>query len=220
MNQADLIVCIGARFDDRVTGRLDAFSPELEEDPHRYRPLVDQQDRPRRPADRRRCRPRARGHDPQLWKARQHPQARPRPNGGRGSTAGARSSCLDFPASTDRDHAAARGPRAVRGDHATATRSSPPRSASTRCGPRSISASRRPNKWLTSRRARHDGLWPARRDRRAARQSRRAGDRHRRRSLDPDEHPGAGHRQRSTACRSRSSSSTTNIWAWSASGRS
>ncbi len=27
MNQADLIVCVGARFDDRVTGRLDAFSP-------------------------------------------------------------------------------------------------------------------------------------------------------------------------------------------------
>ncbi len=27
MNQADLVVCIGARFDDRVTGRLDAFSP-------------------------------------------------------------------------------------------------------------------------------------------------------------------------------------------------
>ncbi|MDH7971018.1 acetolactate synthase 3 large subunit [Sphingomonas sp. AR_OL41] len=27
MNKADLIVCLGARFDDRVTGRLDAFSP-------------------------------------------------------------------------------------------------------------------------------------------------------------------------------------------------
>ncbi len=27
MNQADLIVCLGARFDDRVTGRLDAFAP-------------------------------------------------------------------------------------------------------------------------------------------------------------------------------------------------
>lgn len=27
MNQTDLMVCIGARFDDRVTGRLDAFSP-------------------------------------------------------------------------------------------------------------------------------------------------------------------------------------------------
>jgi acetolactate synthase-1/2/3 large subunit len=28
MNQADLIVALGARFDDRVTGRLDAFSPK------------------------------------------------------------------------------------------------------------------------------------------------------------------------------------------------
>jgi len=27
MNEADLIICVGARFDDRVTGRLDAFSP-------------------------------------------------------------------------------------------------------------------------------------------------------------------------------------------------
>ena len=27
MNECDLMVCIGARFDDRVTGRLDAFSP-------------------------------------------------------------------------------------------------------------------------------------------------------------------------------------------------
>jgi acetolactate synthase-1/2/3 large subunit len=28
MNRCDVMVCIGARFDDRVTGRLDAFSPE------------------------------------------------------------------------------------------------------------------------------------------------------------------------------------------------
>src|SRR5690606_3395580 len=27
MNQADLVLCLGARFDDRVTGRLDAFAP-------------------------------------------------------------------------------------------------------------------------------------------------------------------------------------------------
>src|SRR3546814_18587378 len=27
MNKADLIVALGARFDDRVTGRLDAFAP-------------------------------------------------------------------------------------------------------------------------------------------------------------------------------------------------
>jgi len=28
MNRADLIICLGARFDDRVTGRLDAFAPD------------------------------------------------------------------------------------------------------------------------------------------------------------------------------------------------
>jgi len=28
MNRCDLMICIGARFDDRVTGRLDAFSPD------------------------------------------------------------------------------------------------------------------------------------------------------------------------------------------------
>ncbi len=28
MNKADVVICVGARFDDRVTGRLDAFSPD------------------------------------------------------------------------------------------------------------------------------------------------------------------------------------------------
>ena len=28
MNKCDVMICVGARFDDRVTGRLDAFSPE------------------------------------------------------------------------------------------------------------------------------------------------------------------------------------------------
>ena len=27
MHDCDLMICLGARFDDRVTGRLDAFSP-------------------------------------------------------------------------------------------------------------------------------------------------------------------------------------------------
>jgi acetolactate synthase-1/2/3 large subunit len=27
MHHCDVMICIGARFDDRVTGRLDAFSP-------------------------------------------------------------------------------------------------------------------------------------------------------------------------------------------------
>ena len=66
MNQADLIVAIGARFDDRVTGRLDAFSPNSRKDPHRHRPVEREQERPRRPRDHRRRRPRAGGHGPRL----------------------------------------------------------------------------------------------------------------------------------------------------------
>ena len=27
MHDCDVMICVGARFDDRVTGRLDAFSP-------------------------------------------------------------------------------------------------------------------------------------------------------------------------------------------------
>ena len=28
MHDCDLMICVGARFDDRITGRLDAFSPD------------------------------------------------------------------------------------------------------------------------------------------------------------------------------------------------
>ena len=30
MHDCDLMICVGARFDDRITGRLDAFSPKFE----------------------------------------------------------------------------------------------------------------------------------------------------------------------------------------------
>ena len=56
MHDCDLMIAVGARFDDRVTGRLSAFSPGSEKDPHRHRPVIDQQERPCRPGDRRRCR--------------------------------------------------------------------------------------------------------------------------------------------------------------------
>ena len=61
MHDCDVMLCIGARFDDRITGRLNAFSPELQEDPHRHRPFVDQQERPRRHRHPGRRRPRAGG---------------------------------------------------------------------------------------------------------------------------------------------------------------
>ena len=45
MHGCDVMLNIGARFDDRVTGRLNAFSPGLEENPCRYRPVQHQQER-------------------------------------------------------------------------------------------------------------------------------------------------------------------------------
>ena len=45
MHGCDVLLDIGARFDDRVTGRLNAFSQGSQEDPRRHRPSVDQQER-------------------------------------------------------------------------------------------------------------------------------------------------------------------------------
>ena len=66
MHDCDVMVCIGARFDDRITGRVDQFSPQLQEDPHRHRSLLDQQERQGARADHRRRRLRAGGADPHL----------------------------------------------------------------------------------------------------------------------------------------------------------
>ena len=43
-----LMIAVGSRFDDRVTGKLAAFSPNSKKDPYRHRPVVDQQERARR----------------------------------------------------------------------------------------------------------------------------------------------------------------------------
>ncbi len=39
MHGCDVMLAVGARFDDRVTGRLDRVQPRIEEDPHRHRSL-------------------------------------------------------------------------------------------------------------------------------------------------------------------------------------
>ena len=54
MHDCDVMIAIGARFDDRITGRLDAFLARLEEDPHRHRSLLDQQECESRSRHRRR----------------------------------------------------------------------------------------------------------------------------------------------------------------------
>ena len=57
MHDCDLMVAVGARFDDRITGRLDAFLAAFAEDPYRYRSVLDQQEREGRSGHRRRLRP-------------------------------------------------------------------------------------------------------------------------------------------------------------------
>ena len=62
MHGCDVMINIGARFDDRVTGRLIGVLAALEEDPRRHRPVLAQQDGAGRRADRRRLRLGARRH--------------------------------------------------------------------------------------------------------------------------------------------------------------
>jgi acetolactate synthase-1/2/3 large subunit len=52
LQKADLLVALGARFDDRVTGKLDSFAPGRQDRPRRHRPGRDLQEPPGRRADR------------------------------------------------------------------------------------------------------------------------------------------------------------------------
>ena len=60
MYHCDVLINIGARFDDRITGKLAEFSPKSKKIHIDIDPSLDQQERARRPADRGRCAPRAR----------------------------------------------------------------------------------------------------------------------------------------------------------------
>ncbi len=192
MNRCDLMVCLGARFDDRVTGRLDAFSPEFEEDPCRYRSLVAQQDGAGRSRHHRRCRRRARGHDQDLAGARPSCR-RSATNGGRISPAGGRATVFGFQQ---------KGPELLP-QHAIKrlyelTRDKSP-IISTEVGQHQMWAAQHfgfhaPNKWLTS-----GGLGTMGYGLPAAIGAQIAHPgalvhRYRRRSEHPDEHPGAWHR--------------------------
>ena len=91
MHDCDLMVCVGARFDDRITGRLDAFAPKskkihIDIDPSSINKNVKVDlaivgD----------VRPRARGHGAALANGLRTRRMRPRsPSGGARSTAGGR----------------------------------------------------------------------------------------------------------------------------------
>jgi acetolactate synthase-1/2/3 large subunit len=54
LQKSDLLICLGARFDDRVTGKLDSFAPGRRGHPRRHRPGRDRQEPHGRRPDRRR----------------------------------------------------------------------------------------------------------------------------------------------------------------------
>ncbi len=139
MHDCDVMLCVGARFDDRITGRVDAFSPgskkiHIDIDPSSINknirvdvPIIGDGGN-------------VLGDMLQVFKARSRRSPTSRPGGSR-STSGARasrsptrrtttSSCRNTPSSGCSRRRAA------------ATPTSRPRSASTRCGRRSSSASR------------------------------------------------------------------------------
>ena len=112
MHDCDVMLCIGARFDDRITGRLDAFAPNLEEDPHRHRPVLDQQECPHRHRHPGRYRSCSRGHGPALARVEEdRPLAAGRLVGADREVAGTQFARLC--AQQGRDHAAIRDPAAL-----------------------------------------------------------------------------------------------------------
>jgi acetolactate synthase-1/2/3 large subunit len=76
MHDCDVMICIGARFDDRITGRLDAFSPNSKKIHIDIDPVLDQQECPHRYRHSRRCRPCSRRHGAAVAALRRRPTQR------------------------------------------------------------------------------------------------------------------------------------------------
>jgi acetolactate synthase-1/2/3 large subunit len=62
MHDCDVMICIGARFDDRITGRTDAFSPGSKKIHIDIDPSSINKNHQGRHPHHRRCRPRSGGH--------------------------------------------------------------------------------------------------------------------------------------------------------------
>ena len=224
MHGADAMLALGARFDDRVTGRLNAFSPgsrkiHADIDPSSINknvpvelPIIGDAGRvlaaliaaweaDSTPPDREALATWWREID--AWRAKECLGFVQDPDQGRGDQAAAR----DPPPLRDDAGARARGLHHHRGRPAPDVG----RAAFPLRGAAALDDLGRP---------RHHGLRTAGRDRRADRASRRTRHRYRRRGEHPDEHPGDGDRRPVPSSGERSSSSTTSTWAWCGSGRS
>ncbi len=142
MHDCDVMICLGARFDDRVTGRDRQVLAELEEDPSRYRRGADQQECARRCSHRCRCGQGAEGNAAFLEDAAAQGRC-----GGAGdlvetnrglARAPSRSTSRIRTRSSSRNTPSTGFMRRRAGARST----SPPKSASIRCGRRSASSSR------------------------------------------------------------------------------
>ena len=148
MDEADLIVCVGARFDDRITGKLSEFAPrakfvhidvdpaEISKNVPAHIPIVgDAKDvLPKLTREYRALKADSARLD-DWWKQIREWQS-DLPAALRGLAPTPRSSRSSW------SRRCTRRPRA--------TRSSPPTSASTRCGRRSTTTSTEPRRWLNS----------------------------------------------------------------------
>ncbi len=196
MHGCDVMLNVGARFDDRVTGRLNAFSPDSQQDPHRHRSLHHQQERPGgHPHHRRRRRVLSaliaawqaddavqRRAGARRLVAADRGMARPRlPELQPGHERGA---IIKPQYAIQRLYELTREP-AARHLHHHRGRPAPDVGGA-------VFPVRQAEPLDDQRRPRHHGLRPAGGHGRADRASRRAGDRHRRRGQHPDEHPGDG----------------------------
>ena len=121
LQKSDLLIALGARFDDRVTGQLDDLRARRQGHPRRHRPGRDRQEPQGRRADRRRL---PRGHR-RPHRGRRRPTSTPAaaattPSGASGSPAGRRPSRSATPARGRHPlpavrHRAARRDRRARG---------------------------------------------------------------------------------------------------------
>ena len=226
-SECDVLINIGRRFDDRVTGKASTLRAERQDHPRRHRPGRDRQERQgrtspivgdakqvlqalleelparRQLADETACQRLDRSTSascrPSISRKQQY---RPRPD----TRAACRTTCTR---------------RSTASSTSAATTASSPTSASTRCGRRSCIDWHQPRTHITSGGAGTMGFARAGGDGRGDRLPGRDGLGDRRRRRLPDDESRSWRRcVQEGMPKSRSRSSTTATWAWCASGRS
>ena len=201
IHNSDLIVAIGARFDDRVTGKVEGFAPEAKIIHIDIDPDLDQEERARRHPDRGRREARHGGPE-QGTPSHKEPWEAIRKSWLKQIDAWREERPLSYEYADDvikPQFVVEKLYEITKGDAIIVTD----------VGQHQMWAAQyykfdKPRKWLHLRRARHHGLRVPGGHRRQSGPSGQTGLQHLRRRQHPDEHPGAGHHDREQHSRSRS----------------